>query len=602
MFDQDTQNSSTRLSGSVQLRQGLFRTFVQVNSAKIFILTFFYIFQVFLSFAQLVLIYNTIDLIMKAKADPNTHKTIPEIFLHSHELLFYAALITSINFLRTELTNELWLQRQKLSLKFISGVSGLIFDKCVRLSYQTQAKPAKSIILGFLHTELPQLSSALWSMKEGLVSLSNLILSLVLGVYLLKGLFLVVPGLVFGVFALNRLISTCWGRLEGKLAQTRQDRSKLLLGVFNGIDYIKMSGLENTFLQILARKRAEEVRLLVSALFFKSQISLLNVLSIGLTTAAFLYLGLGLGGTGGLNLAKIVVLVRLVTLVHGAIIQLFSSFINSMSFLRGLRAIERFFESEEPKKSFTNFVKKSPSESPYSVEIQNGSFFWDRKAPQLYKNYLESVEGEDQEKGARGEKTCWERFKAQQAKRARSKRGKKGSKSQTYFSTTSSSLRKTLLTQLTEESSKRGTEHLSDVNREEIENFFVLKNINFRVEKGAIVAITGGKKAGKSSLLQSLLGEMTVGDVVKTKVVLGGLVSYVGKQPWIVFGGSVRDNIILGAEFDADRFEECVQSAGFLEDLLSWPNAENTRIGDLGGVLDKNLRWRIALARCFYQQ
>lgn len=60
----------------------------------------------------------------------------------------------------------------------------------------------------------------------------------------------------------------------------------------------------------------------------------------------------------------------------------------------------------------------------------------------------------------------------------------------------------------------------------------VLKNINFRVDKGKLAAVVGTVGSGKSSLLSALLGEM---EKISGRVNTLGKIAYVSQVSFIYF-------------------------------------------------------------------
>ncbi|XP_066204606.1 ATP-binding cassette sub-family C member 12 [Saccopteryx leptura] len=77
----------------------------------------------------------------------------------------------------------------------------------------------------------------------------------------------------------------------------------------------------------------------------------------------------------------------------------------------------------------------------------------------------------------------------------------------------------------------------------------VLQDISFVVRKGKVLGICGNVGSGKSSLLAALLGQMQLQHGV---VAVSGTLAYVSQQAWI-FHGSVRENILFGAQYDPQR-------------------------------------------------
>lgn len=120
-----------------------------------------------------------------------------------------------------------------------------------------------------------------------------------------------------------------------------------------------------------------------------------------------------------------------------------------------------------------------------------------------------------------------------------------------------------------------------------------LKNIAFSLKPGQLLAVIGPVGAGKSTLLMSLLGELphTTG-VVRVK----GKVAYASQDAWS-FNGSVRDNILFGAPFDAEKFRRVVQVAALERDLTLFEFGDQTLVGEKGVSLSGGQKARITLAR-----
>jgi ABC-type multidrug transport system ATPase subunit len=79
---------------------------------------------------------------------------------------------------------------------------------------------------------------------------------------------------------------------------------------------------------------------------------------------------------------------------------------------------------------------------------------------------------------------------------------------------------------------------------------FVLNVPEFTCMPGELVAVCGRVGAGKSSLIQAILGNMVP---VQGAATVGGKVSYVPQNPWCQ-NLSLRDNITFGLPFDEERY------------------------------------------------
>lgn len=105
---------------------------------------------------------------------------------------------------------------------------------------------------------------------------------------------------------------------------------------------------------------------------------------------------------------------------------------------------------------------------------------------------------------------------------------------------------------------------------------FVLHDLNMKIPRGALVAIVGAIGAGKTSLLEGLIGEMRQTD---GSVTFGGSASYCAQVPWIS-NASVRDNITFGRPFEAERYREAVEKACLDLDLDALPHSDHTVVGE----------------------
>lgn len=79
-----------------------------------------------------------------------------------------------------------------------------------------------------------------------------------------------------------------------------------------------------------------------------------------------------------------------------------------------------------------------------------------------------------------------------------------------------------------------------------------LQNINLKIRPGQLYAIIGPVGAGKSSLIQLLLGELPI---QSGNVLINGTISYAAQKPWL-FSGTVRNNILFGQFYDKKRYNE----------------------------------------------
>ena len=137
----------------------------------------------------------------------------------------------------------------------------------------------------------------------------------------------------------------------------------------------------------------------------------------------------------------------------------------------------------------------------------------------------------------------------------------------------------------------------------------VLKDISFHIEPGETVAFVGGSGAGKTTILNLVIGfiKTTEGRVLIDGLDLNtlNLQSYrshiaVVPQQSILFSGTIRENITYGMNHISDEMLDQVVKAANLDELIaSLPEGLDTLITEHGSNLSGGQRQRISIARAF---
>ena len=168
----------------------------------------------------------------------------------------------------------------------------------------------------------------------------------------------------------------------------------------------------------------------------------------------------------------------------------------------------------------------------------------------------------------------------------------------------------------------KGRRHVADVEGEVVfENVSysyadsdenVLRDVSFKAQKGETIAIVGASGAGKSTILNLIIGFMQAD---KGNVLIDGnnindidLHAYrehiaVVPQNSILFGGTIRDNITYGLSDVDDKELWSVIEASNLDELIkSLPDGLDTVVKEHGANLSGGQRQRISIARAFIRQ
>ena len=126
------------------------------------------------------------------------------------------------------------------------------------------------------------------------------------------------------------------------------------------------------------------------------------------------------------------------------------------------------------------------------------------------------------------------------------------------------------------------------------ENFNTLRDVTIAVGPSQLLAVVGHVGAGKvwtvcitdnrykiamtidlfikSSLLNAILGELEPSEG-SCKVV--GKVAYASQAPWI-FSGTVRQNILCGLDYDAERYNRVIEACALIDDFNLFSDGDST--------------------------
>jgi len=135
----------------------------------------------------------------------------------------------------------------------------------------------------------------------------------------------------------------------------------------------------------------------------------------------------------------------------------------------------------------------------------------------------------------------------------------------------------------------------------------VLHNLNLHVDKGETIALVGESGAGKSTILNLVIGfnQVNSGEVLidghnMKDIDLRSYRKYLAVVPQtsILFSGTIRDNITYGVDnVDEAILDEIVKAANLTDLINSLPDGLDTMVGEHGGKLSGGQRQRISIAR-----
>ncbi|KIX03561.1 uncharacterized protein Z518_07114 [Rhinocladiella mackenziei CBS 650.93] len=125
-----------------------------------------------------------------------------------------------------------------------------------------------------------------------------------------------------------------------------------------------------------------------------------------------------------------------------------------------------------------------------------------------------------------------------------------------------------------------------------------LHHLNLTFSRGLTV-VYGPVAAGKTALLQALLGELDLcdGQLLKPQAPI----AYCGQTPWLQ-SMSIRDNILFNSPYEHGRYKKTLDACALLPDLANFKHGDLSNIGENGIGLSGGQKSRVALARAVYSR
>jgi ATP-binding cassette subfamily C (CFTR/MRP) protein 4 len=125
-----------------------------------------------------------------------------------------------------------------------------------------------------------------------------------------------------------------------------------------------------------------------------------------------------------------------------------------------------------------------------------------------------------------------------------------------------------------------------------------LDEITLNINAGELIVVVGAVGSGKTCFLWALLNEI---ERISGSCSVNGSTSYAPQESWC-FGGSIKQNILVGNAFLHSKYKEVIRCSGLKRDIKLFSEGDDTFVGEKGYTLSGGQKARVSLARCVYHE
>ncbi|KAF9909340.1 hypothetical protein EC991_008725 [Linnemannia zychae] len=488
-----------------------------------------------LVYLQPVLLGRILDFMMASSSSSDAPLPPPQPLSYG---VFLAVLMFMVSLMSSVTGAQLLQLNAERGMEIRSGLIGLIYRKSLKLSPEARQTQTAGAISNHMSVDAEKWITALNTLPQWVSAPIELLVALwmlyrQLGWCSLVGLFTVV-----GLIPIQNKVSDVFSEIKDKKLSTMDSRIRLVTEMLTSIKTVKLYAWEDAFRARIAGYREIEMAVLRRFGVVYSAMTLIFSTTMFMSLLSFgIYAAVGgPGGTPGeITPHVIFVSLSLFGLLSRPISNMDTLLSSTTSILVATRRIQAFLLSEELPEDSVTSVQNSGEDD---VVVRNGVFSWHKQVKDGQVND-ETQDGDEN----------------------------------TPLLASS-------------ESVNVATTHVP-----------TLTNIDFCLRAGSLTAVVGRIGSGKSSLLNTLIGDMYK---YQGSVQVRGSIAYVSQQAWILHS-TVKDNILFGKQLDQGRYEAVVHACCLQQDLDMLPAGDHTEIGERGINLSGGQKQRVALARAAYQ-
>lgn len=395
------------------------------------------------------------------------------------------------------------------------------------------------------------------------ITVSIVLLAINLGITLLVSLGVIIFFMVIFVFVVKAMI----GHRQKSLKFTDM-RVNFTKEIVNYLKIIKLYSWEDSYYEKVSDIRTKEAKHLISLQFFRS-ILFVAAISLSPVTSMVTFLVLYAVDSGKRTAANIFSSLTLIDLLGNTFTTLPMVIGTTVDGAVAIKRIFGFLGSSEIEQD--DYIEINEDALPLDtdpnqtvIDMRDVTFFWE--------TFPDEIKDEKKQKPSISQKL-------------KTKFKKNGT------------IEAEKIEPLEDNAGDAASNAASDRSIPSTPQYFKLKNINLKIQKGEFIMITGVVGSGKSSLLSALSGQMKreSGSMeVNGSSVLCGI-------PWVQ-NATIKENIIFGKPYDEKNYAQAVFACALNDDLRAFPAGERTEVGERGITLSGGQKARLSLARAIYAQ
>ncbi|GJJ75953.1 hypothetical protein EMPS_08311 [Entomortierella parvispora] len=432
----------------------------------------------------------------------------------------------------------------RLGILIRAALIDMTFRKATTLSARSHLLYPDGRIVNLMSTDASRIDTAMLSIA--------LVISVPIYTIVVVGLLvhLMGPSALLGA-ALLILMNPVQGWAMSKLGPIRKraseytdSRIKLTSEILQGIKVIKFFAWEASFLQKLSDIRRNELKNVGKLLYIRGAVAATSAsLPVFASALSFvLYASLG----NELKSSVVFPALAFFTVLRVPLMVLPSAYTATVDSYVAMKRIQTFLLSEE-----TATIPPPDPNHEFALSMKNASFKWEHLSPET---------------------------------------------DEPVSTTTAPSDHSVLQDDSGDSGSSDDATVMSQQQDQDIDPVSYLHRLNVQIPRGSLVAVVGPVGSGKSSLLQAMIGNMTM---TEGEIVRGTNISYASQTAWIQ-NATIRDNILFDTPYDKERYEEVIRSCALEQDLALFPFGDQTEIGERGVNLSGGQKARLSLARTVY--